>query len=342
MSLIDKINTHIQTYIDDFIKADKDVNFLKNNYAIPIEIFNDKFRQVIDAVAVNLNKPLQIVLNIRLNPGVTLDDDLPYLNLAAEIQLIDYELVSHEDPDPDDGIAGRFSISTSFFTKPFENICACAQIPKYMIPPNMNIFVQESYRNKQVPRLLISMLVCLLEKLFPDTFTDAKYLYIDADGSTAVKPENKEEGVQAKSFWEYIGMVSNEDNNVSEHYSEGYEKKIQVCGLKQYLFKNLTNISPITCAIEASDESQCVRQAKRSKQTSVNDSTLQGCGGRTPYYLRSAKRPSTLDQNSNFPPKPPIGGSAKTRKKSRKPNKSKKIMKRNKRTKRNISLKKRR
>jgi hypothetical protein len=187
-----------------------------------------------------------------------------------------------------------------------------------MIPPNMNIFVEESYRGKQVPRLLISGLVFLLEKLFPNTFRDSSYLYIDADGSTIVK-----EGVNPITFWDNIGMVSNEDDNVVESYSEGYEKRIQVCALKYYLFKNNNqpnNVSASECVVAQP------KSCKRTQTVSTGDSSS-GCGAEFRYNLRQRK-----DK----------GGSAKTRKKRRKSNKSRKLNKLTKKSRRNISLKKRR
>jgi len=305
-----QISIDISEYIDRF-NSGADVKFFNKSYNITKLILGDEasnnFKPVIKDIYQKLNKPtLEFALNIRLNPGATLEGEYPYLNFTTEIQLIDYDVVSDEDPD--DVIVARFSISTSFFTVPFQDVCGCAQIPRFMIPPNMNIFVEESYRGKQVPRLLISGLVFLLEKLFPNTFSDSSYLYIDADGSTIVK-----EGVKPITFWDNIGMESNEDD-VIEDLSNGYEKRIQVCKLKNdYLFKNNNQANSASAP-------QCVvaqpKSCKRKQSASTGDSSS-GCG----YNLRQRKEK---------------GGSKKTRKKSKR--RSRKSIKR----KRNISLKKRR
>jgi hypothetical protein len=328
-----QIGRDISEYIDMF-NSGAVVKFFNKSYNITKLILSeatDEFKNVIEDIYQKLNNPtLQFALNIRLNPGVALDDDLPYLNFTAEIQLIDYDLVSDEELNPE--IAARFSISTSFFNEPFQNICGCAQIPRYMIPPNMNIFVEESYRGKQVPRLLICGLVFLLETLFHNTFTDSSYLYIDADGSTIVK-EGKE-GQRPKTFWDNIGMVNNEDD-VIESYSEGYEKRIQVCALKyDYLFNRVS-------------ASQCVIAQPRSckrKQTASTGDDPSVCVGREkiPYNLRPRRAELTENkqllrsQSASSLQTSGLGGSKKTQKKRKR--RTRKSIKR----KRNISLKKKR
>ena len=287
----------------------KKIAFLRNNincsisqlkcattfYKIPLDItdiisINGQVEQpdfltitkdIFDNIKNNNNPNLRLELLITLINGVCLVGERPFLNFTCEILLI-----NRDNINIDDGIVARFSINNSFFDLPFEKNLR-EPTPRYFISPNMNIEVDIEYRRQRIPRLLICTLVFLLKNIFPENFDDDTYLYIDADGSDKINAD--------MTFWDYIGMESNQEN-VIEPNSAGFEKRIQVKKLYNYIFSkpNANNSIPDVDVVP-NNEGACAiastcRGLRRSSRLNKGGSkSIKRTNRRTKYKTKKRK-----------------------------------------------------
>ena len=200
------------------------------------------------------DKDIQLVFNIKPIAGCSLENEQPYTILTFEVllKIVHVENSNNNIVNLSDNVIARFEIVHSFFKKPFDKkqfdkkpfdnkkkkqtkAQAQSQLPHYFRPPSISISVEDDYRRKSIPRLLICSAVCLLKNLYNPNFNDDTILYIDVDGSDKVNND--------QTFWDYIGMEQNiidkdleEDLEDEDLYSDGYEKRITVSKLDKYLF----------------------------------------------------------------------------------------------------------